>query len=56
MNTQEPSSVVTNVDEYRQYKELLARLTPAAVRILSQIHQSEEAFLGARAIEILSEG
>jgi len=50
------SNTVADLDEYRAYKELLARLKPTAIKMLSQLHQSEDAYLGARAIEILSEG
>jgi hypothetical protein len=50
------SNTIANLDEHRQYKELLERLKPTAIKLLSQLHQSEEAYLGARAIEILSEG
>jgi hypothetical protein len=47
---------VTSLEEHRYLKNKINALLPVAKQVLERLNQSEDLYLGAKAIELLAEG
>lgn len=54
--TPRTQSKIIDLNAYRQRKQRFARLQAHAARVLERLNQSEELYLGAKAIELLVNG
>ncbi len=46
---------VASLEDHKQLKAKIKHLLPVAKQVLERLHQNEDLYLGARAIELLAE-
>jgi hypothetical protein len=46
---------VASLDDYKRLKQRVQTLLPVARQVLERLHQSEDLYLGAKALELLAE-